>query len=73
MLKYVLHKRCLKLTEQSWRSVNDPETDTCEHSESNEISGTVKEWIKVTGLGAQTPDQPHRDFSAASCQVLGVL
>jgi hypothetical protein len=56
MLKYVIHKQCLTSTEQSLRSANDPETDTCEHSESNEISGTVKECINVTGSVNKTPD-----------------
>ena len=33
------------MTEQSLRSVNDPKTGTCQPSESNELSGTIKEWI----------------------------
>jgi len=36
------------MIEQSLLSVNDPETGTCEPSESNVLSGTIKEWINVT-------------------------
>jgi len=44
------------MTELSLRSVNDPETGTCEPSESNEISGIIKEWINVTGPVDQALD-----------------
>jgi hypothetical protein len=36
------------MTEQSLRSVNDPETGTWETSESNKLSGTIKERMSVT-------------------------
>jgi hypothetical protein len=44
------------MTDQTLRSVKDPETGTCEHSVSNELSGTIKKWYKVTGSVGQTLD-----------------
>jgi hypothetical protein len=59
VLKYISHKHIngvLGWLLRSMRSVNGPEAGTCESSEANELSGTIKGRINVTGPVDQTLD-----------------